>query len=270
MTHVMITDMAKNSLTKGQEIAVPATVIECPPLKIIGLRTYQQGNYGPVAKKDHIIATDKFVGRRLKTKASGLPEQLECDYATLLVSTQPHLTTTGQKAPHIFEINFGGKSEDLLAFVKANKEITVETALKSGVYVDAHIITKGKGVQGPVHRYGVGIRRHKSEKVKRGAVMGPEGYAKVTFEAPMPGKMGHHTRTEWNKQVIAVNTKETNVTPNGGFSHYGVVRNSSILLKGSVGGSKKSLVRLVLATRKDPKASEQPLAVASIHTESQQ
>ncbi|MEA3414152.1 MAG: 50S ribosomal protein L3, partial [Nanoarchaeota archaeon] len=34
MTHVMAADTGKTSLTKGETIAVPVTVIECPPMKI--------------------------------------------------------------------------------------------------------------------------------------------------------------------------------------------------------------------------------------------
>ncbi len=38
MTHIMITDNKKTSLTKCEEIFCPVTVIECPPVKVAGVR----------------------------------------------------------------------------------------------------------------------------------------------------------------------------------------------------------------------------------------
>lgn len=270
MTHITILDTHKNSPTKGQEIREPVTVIECPALKIMGIRTYTHKGYGLNADRDFIISNDKLIGRRVDTKTHNLPDTINAPYATLLVYTQPSLTPIGQKTPQIFELAMGGKPEDVLAFAKAHKEIKITDVVKAGQFVDVHSITKGRGYQGVVRKFGVGIRKHKSEKVKRGAVMGPEGYAKVTFEAPMAGKMGNHTRTEWNKKILAINTPETKITPNGGFLRYGEVKNDYVLLKGSVPGTKHKLIRFNLATRKDPKASEDAPAIEYIHTESQQ
>jgi large subunit ribosomal protein L3 len=272
MTHVMILDTKKTSPTKGREVSTPVTVIECPPLKIMGLRTYTKDAYGIHAQKDYIGKTDKRLANRVGTKEVAFPETISCAHATLLVHTQPGLTTTGQKTPHIFELNMGGKPEDVLAFVKAHKEIRVSDVFKAGTYVDIHSITKGLGFTGVVKKHGVGIRRHKSEKVKRGAVMGPEGYAKVTFEAPMPGKLGHHTRTEWNKKLVAVTqfSPENDVTPSGGFLRYGNVKNDYVLLKGSTPGLKHTLIRFNVAIRKDPKATEDAPAIEHVSRISQQ
>jgi large subunit ribosomal protein L3 len=43
------------------------------------------------------------------------------------------------------------------------------------------------------------------------------------------------------------------ITPKGGFLNYGIVRNDYVLLKGSVPGPKKRLVRLSRAIRAPPK-----------------
>jgi large subunit ribosomal protein L3 len=270
MTHVAVLDTKKNSPTKGHEVSFPVTVIECPPLKVVGIRCYNKDAYGLHVQKDIIGHSDKTLAKRVGTKPHTFPESVSCAFATILVHTQPELTGKGQKAPEVFELNMGGTPADVLAFVKAHKEIKVSEALKAGQFVDVHCITKGKGFAGVVKKAGVGIRRHKSEKVKRGAVMGPEGYAKVTFEANMPGKLGNHTRTEFNKKIFAINTPDTSINPAGGFLKYGLVKNDYILLKGSVGGPKNSLVRFNVATRKNPKASEEAPAIEYISKESQQ
>ena len=42
MSHIIITDGRKTSPTKGEDISFPVTVVECPPLKIMGARFYKQ------------------------------------------------------------------------------------------------------------------------------------------------------------------------------------------------------------------------------------
>ena len=38
MTHLLINDNRKTSTTKGIDISCPATIVECPPLKILSLK----------------------------------------------------------------------------------------------------------------------------------------------------------------------------------------------------------------------------------------
>ncbi|HHE36634.1 MAG TPA: 50S ribosomal protein L3 [Candidatus Woesearchaeota archaeon] len=42
MTHVLGVDNRKTTPTKGEEISIPATVIECPPLKILCAGFYKK------------------------------------------------------------------------------------------------------------------------------------------------------------------------------------------------------------------------------------
>jgi large subunit ribosomal protein L3 len=271
MTHLAVLDTRKNSPTRGIEVSHAVTVIECPPLKIHGIRLYRKDAYGLHVIKDYTAKADKNLAKRVGTTDKPFPETISCDVATLLVHTQPSLTGMGQKTPEVFEVPLSGKPEDVLAFAKAHKELKVSDVFKSGQLVDVHSITKGQGFSGVVKKAGVGIRRHKSEKVKRGAVMAPEGYAKVTFEANMPGKFGNHTRSEWNKKLMLVGqTAERDVTPAGGFLHYGVVKNDYILLKGSVPGYKNGLIRFTAPIRKMPKMSEEAPAIEYVSTVSQQ
>ncbi|MGV8141255.1 MAG: 50S ribosomal protein L3, partial [Candidatus Woesearchaeota archaeon] len=51
MTHVMAIDNRKSSITKGEEVFVPVTVIECPPLKVAGIRLYRQAYAGKQVSK---------------------------------------------------------------------------------------------------------------------------------------------------------------------------------------------------------------------------
>jgi large subunit ribosomal protein L3 len=46
MTHAIITDNRKASTTKGQQLAIPVTVVECPPIKIASVRFYKNSING--------------------------------------------------------------------------------------------------------------------------------------------------------------------------------------------------------------------------------
>jgi large subunit ribosomal protein L3 len=121
-----------------------------------------------------------------------------------------------------------------------------------GQIVDIHSVTKGKGLQGPVKRHGIGIKSHKSEKSRRAAVLGSEGDSKVRFYAHQSGQTGYHLRTEHNKWLLKIGEPK-DASPKGGFIKYGELKNTCILLKGSIGGPSKRLIRFNLAARPNKK-----------------
>ena len=76
MTHVMGIDTRKNAATKGDEIFVPVTVIECPPMKIAGVRFYTRKYTKVQPFKDVLFKFDKHLSRKvvLPKKAHDLAE----------------------------------------------------------------------------------------------------------------------------------------------------------------------------------------------------
>ena len=275
MTHIQVVDNQKNSPTKGREINVPVTIIECPPLKIIGVRAYKHNTkgYGETAATEvRLKSNSKHLERTTTWKPTGSLDKLHPEdftRATLIAHTQPDLAGFGQKKPQIFEVGFNGSVADTIAFAKEHQEVTVDKILEPGAFVDAHAVTTGKGFAGVVKRFGVSLRSHKSEKSNRKAVIGPEGYGKVQYTAPQAGKMGYHLRTEYNKQIMAI-VEPDQVQISGGLVNYGQVKNTTLLVKGSIPGPKKRMVTLVKSMRQDPKASTQPMEVSHIATRSQQ
>jgi len=71
-------------------------------------------------------------------------------------------------------------------------------------------ITKGKGFQGMIKRYGIKLERTKAEKGRRHrATMGPITPAKVGWWIAQSGQVGSHQRTEYNRQILLIaNGKE--------------------------------------------------------------
>ena len=260
MTHVMAFDSYKNSMTKNETISLPATIIECPPLRVFSVRAYTHDHYGYKVAGETVVFKDKHHGRKIrapKTHASSLHFDGSHDDYTIIVSTKPELTGIGQKKPQLFELEVGGKTPaDKLEYIKSiiGKDIKASEIFKVGDYVDFHAITTGKGYQGPVKRFGIGLKPHKSEKGRRrpGVIAGGWSAQQHTmYRVAHAGQMGYHQRVQYNNQILKITDKPEEVNPKGGFIHYGVGRNGNefIIVKGSVPGSKKRLVTLVKAIR---------------------
>ena len=72
------------------------------------------------------------------------------------------------------------------------------------------------------------------------------------------GKMGYHLRTEYNKYILKIGAKPEEINAKGGYVHYGVVKNPYILVKGSLGGVQKRLIKFTQAVRAKKVLPEQP------------
>jgi len=46
MTHVIVIDNRPKSPTKGEELRIPVTILEVPPIKVAGFRLYGRTTYG--------------------------------------------------------------------------------------------------------------------------------------------------------------------------------------------------------------------------------
>lgn len=252
MTHVLAEDTSQKSTTKGEKITIPVSIIECPAIKITSARFYKNKD-GLKLVTEVFAKPAKDLKRKLPLpkKTSKKLEEVnldDFDEIRVNVHTQPRYTAIGKKKPDFFEVAIGGSKEDAFAYVKENlgHEVTVRDIFSEGQLVDAHVITKGKGYQGPVKRFGVSIRSVKSEKIKRapGSIAGGwKAHGHMMYRVPDAGQTGFHMRTEYNKQIISILDEPENVNPQGGFVRYGNVKNTFVLIKGSVGGSRKRLVR---------------------------
>ncbi|MBI2658588.1 50S ribosomal protein L3, partial [Candidatus Woesearchaeota archaeon] len=170
MTHLLVEDNRPNSLSKGAEIFCPVTVVECPPLNAISIRFYKSTQNGskPVSElsAEH---TGKELERKITISKKKGKEAEDFDFLRLLCHTQPKLTGIGKIKPEIFEVAIGGNKEQQLAYAKEKlgKEISVSEVFKEGQMIDTHSLTRGKGFQGPMKKFGIQLRHHKSEKSRR-------------------------------------------------------------------------------------------------------
>jgi large subunit ribosomal protein L3 len=255
MTHISIKDNRTNSLTKGETVVWPVTVLECPPLKLYSLRFYNISPYGEKVANEAIVTNlDKEVARkvRLTTKKDFEVKVAElskkaADFHELRVVmyTQPKKTGIGKKKPELFEMGIGGNTiqEKInYALTLVNKEIRVSDIFKTGAKLDIHAVSKGKGFQGVIKRHHVHLMNHKTEKKRRTNIYGPGNPAKIRWGMIMPGRLGFNLRTEYNKDLVLLGDKPEKINPDGGFLHYGLVKNDYVLIKGSVPGHVKRLI----------------------------
>jgi large subunit ribosomal protein L3 len=256
MTHLIVVDNKATSATKGDPIAMPVTVVECPPLKVAGVRCYRLHNNSLVLatqawadKLDKDLSRVLPIPKNTKTKIDQLKPE-EYRVFRLLVHTQPRLIGL-KKTPEMFEVGIGGTAQQQLEYAKnvLGKDLKITDVFAAGQQVDSHSITTGRGLQGPVKRFGVSIRSHKSQKTTRApGTLGP-WHGSLNWPVAHQGQMGYHQRTEYNKWIVQIGEDAGKINPAGGFMHYGLVKSPYVILKGSVPGPANRLIKLTTPLR---------------------
>ena len=193
----------------------------------------------------------------------------------IIAATQPHsVTGTPSKTPEVMELGLvGGDSAAKLEWAKENmgQELSIGDVFDEGVFVDAIGVTKGYGWQGVIKRFGGKLQSHKNSKKRRQhGNMGAFGDGYVRKSIRQGGQTGYHQRTEYNKRILRVASPEDHaISPAGGFLHYGEVNSDYILVKGSVPGPAKRLIRFRDATRGSDK-NLAPYEITYVSTSSKQ
>lgn len=267
MTHVIMVDDHKFSPTEGKEIMVPVTIVELPPTKVAAIRAYSSDTYGEHPMTEvWSEALDEELWRRLPVPKShdrsrameaireGIAQGKVSDIRAIVYTCPTDVSGVPKKVPDLMEIRIaGGDMAKRLEYGLSllGKEVPVEKVVQPGCYLDVTAITKGKGTEGPVRRWGVKLRKRKHRVGRRRHIgnLGPWHPHHIRWQVPQMGQMGYQQRTEFNKRLLMIGEKGEEITPAGGFLHYGVVRNRYLVIKGSIPGPVKRLVRIRNAVR---------------------
>jgi large subunit ribosomal protein L3 len=258
--HVLSVDDREKTPNFGKQLLNSATVITTPPIKIVGIRGYERDPYGEHAIFD-VYAKDlpkellsrKFDPRSTEeafAKAQSLLGKTSAVMAIVAVS--PNSIGLAQKVPFVFEIAVSGKdAKSQYDYIKSilGREIKISDVFQIGQYIDVFGITRGKGIEGPVTRFGVKRKQHKSRKsVRAVGTLGPISPAVVMYTVARQGQRGFHQRTEYNKRILIMSNTEkdgnNSINPSGGFKHFGIVNGDYIVVRGSVPGVPKRLVKM--------------------------
>jgi large subunit ribosomal protein L3e len=270
-----------------KDIVEPVSIIECPPIKIVGVVGYVETPRGlralstvyaqhlsdelkrrfyknwNTAKKKAFSHYAKRYEEPDKSKNS-IKRDLErikkyCHVVRVLVHTQMSKLNLRQRKAHLFEIQVnGGNITQKVdwAVGKFEGEVSVGEVFNENEMIDTIGVTRGKGTNGVIKRFGVTRMPRKTHRgLRKVGCIGAWHPAAVKWTVARTGQLGYHSRTELNKKVYRIGaganrgTKnnatteadaiEKNITPLGGFPHYGVVNNDFVMVKGGIMGTRK-------------------------------
>jgi large subunit ribosomal protein L3 len=260
MSYVYVLGEIRGNPTFGQEVYSPVTIVETPPMVVVGYRGYVQTVSGLQAatevwvKKlprglDEVLSAPKKETPGAQTSAASKT----FTEVRAIVSTQPRETGAGRKRPELIEVKVdGGSLKEELEYVNGllGKEVQAPQVFAEGQFIDVAGVTKGKGIQGPVRRFGVKTKQHKSRKtVRELGTLGPWTPHYVMYTIPRAGQTGFHQRTEYNKRILKVGIEGKTVNPDGGFRHYGIIKRGYLVVAGSLPGPSKRTLMLRYAMR---------------------
>jgi large subunit ribosomal protein L3e len=281
MTHVIRAKEVKvKTKVMTKELLEAVTVLETPPMVIHGVVGYQKTVTGlkrtKVILAEHLsegvlrrMFTKKFVPGLKHTdvrKSVGFSNEdvqelkKSSDIIRVLVHSQvSKIKSIGQKKAHVAEIQInGGSISDKVDFAlqRFEQEITVNEVFAKNELIDTIGVTKGKGFQGVIKRWGVRQLPRKTNKgTRKVACIGAWHPSRVMYSVARAGQMGYHRRTQINCAVYGIGNGTQPVTtdfdltvktinPMGGFVRYGNVVNDYVMVKGPITGPSKRVVTL--------------------------
>ena len=255
--HVITVDDRAKTPNFGKPLFNLSSVITVPEAQVVGLRLYGHEN-----GQDMAIA-DVKLGEQ--TTVDKLPLDRTTRVAAV-VSSVPRQVGLSQKKPVVLEVGVSGgepKSQTEFILGLLGKNVKFGDVFKAGMYVDVLGISKGKGYEGPVTRFGVKRKQHKSRKsVRAVGVIGPWHPAAVMYTIARAGQMGFHQRTETGKRILMVGDASSSpVTPPGGFGHFGNVGGEYAVVRGSVPGPASRFVVVRARARGFSKSQAPPQVI---------
>ncbi|MCP1662978.1 MAG: 50S ribosomal protein L3 [Methanocalculus sp. MSAO_Arc1] len=288
MTHVIMIDDHKSSPSEGKDIMIPVTVVEVPAMKVAAIRAYRKDTYGkhPMTEiwaekledglSERITVPKNHDRTRAAQVISDAVAADSVEEIMLLMHTTPEIISgIPKKIPDLMEIRVaGGTVAERLEYAQSllGQDVDFASVLAEGAYADITAITTGKGTQGAVKRWGISIRKRKHSrggKKRHIGTLGPWTPHHVRWQVPNVGQMGYQQRTEYNKRIIKIGSETDEINPEGGFLHYGLVRNNYVLIKGSIPGPSKRIIRFRPAIRQGEHKVRVP-AVEYVSLESKQ
>jgi len=256
----------------GKQLVSLGTVIVTPPILIVGIRGYSKNQTGKHAEFDlYADNLPKNISALFKSKnkedmfehSEDILKKIKEIYAVIAVI--PRNASLPQKKPYVFEASVkGGDVKKQFAYVREllGKEVKIDQVFEAGITIDTAAITKGKGWEGPITRWGVKKKQHKSRKsVREVGSLGPISPQYVMYTVPRAGQRGLHQRIEYDKKIMIMDNTENikyEINPKGGFKHFGNVNGDFIIVRGSVPGTYNRLIKLRTQIRNVPKKITKP------------
>jgi large subunit ribosomal protein L3e len=233
MTHI-VRDLDKvGSKMHKKEIVEAVTIIETPPLVVVGvvgyvptprglraLSTVWAAHLGEEVKrrfyKNWYRSKKKAftkAAKRWTEKKSSIDRELArikkyASVVRVLAHTQIRLLKKGQKKAHIMEIQVnGGTTDQKVDFAVGlfEKKVPIDAVIEQDEMIDIIGVTKGKGYEGVTTRWGTRRLPRKTHRgLRKVACIGAWHPARVSYAVARAGQNGYFHRTEINKKVYRI------------------------------------------------------------------
>lgn len=236
MTHIVRDLKRPGSKLDKKEIVEACTIIETPPMVVVGVIGYLETPRGLRALTTvwaQNLSTEvkrRFYKNWYKSKkkafshyaklyedgAKNIERDLNrlkkyCTVIRVLAHTQMKKVNIGQKKAHLMEIQVnGGTVEEKVNWAKENfeKEVNVSDVFNENEMIDIIGVTKGKGFEGVTKRFGTKKLPRKTHKgLRKVACIGAWHPSRVMRTVPRAGQRGFHHRTEMNKKIYRLGQK---------------------------------------------------------------
>jgi len=237
MTHIVRDIDRPGSKLHKKEVVEAVSVLETPPMVVVGLVGYIETPRGLRAltsvwaghlseeckrrfykawyksKQKAFTKYQKRWSEAAKGAAGPMSAELErikkyCQVVRAICHTQISKIRVTQKRTHVKEIQInGGSTADKVDFVRNlfEQEIKIADTFGQDEMVDVIGTTKGKGFNGVVTRWGVTRLARKSHRgLRKVACIGSWHPARVQFQVPRSGQRGYFHRTEINKKIYRI------------------------------------------------------------------
>jgi len=255
MTHIVREVDRPGSKLHKKEVVEAVTIIETPPLIVVGVVGYIETPRGLRTLKtvwaEHLSEECKrrFYKNWCKSKKKAFSkaclrwadeegkktiandfERMKkyCKIIRVIAHTQPKLVKLGQKKAHIAEIQVnGGTIAQKVDWARERLEnpAPVRKVFAQDEVIDVIGVTKGKGNQGVTARWGTKKLPRKTHKgLRKVACIGAWHPARVAFSVARSGQKGYHHRTEMNKKIYrigqGIHTKDGKLIKNNASTEY--------------------------------------------------
>ncbi|KFM78921.1 60S ribosomal protein L3, partial [Stegodyphus mimosarum] len=255
MTHIVREVDKPGSKVNKKEVVEPVTILETPPMMIVGVVGYIETPKGLRAFKtvwaEHLSedCRRRFYKNWYKSKKKAFTKyskkwqdevgkkEIEkefkkmakyCKVIRVIAHTQMKLMRKRQKKAHIMEIQLnGGNISQKIKWARDHleKPVPLSQVFSQDEMIDVIGVTKGKGFKGVTSRWHTKKLPRKTHKgLRKVACIGAWHPSRVQFTVARAGQKGYHHRTEINKKIYrigqGIHTKDGKVVKNNASTEY--------------------------------------------------
>jgi len=232
MTHILREVEKVGSKLHKKEVIEPVTILEAPPIVVVGIVGYIETPRGLRAlttvwaqklstefkrrlyknwmnskKKAFTKYAKKWDDKKIiDTQINRMKKY--CQVVRVIVHTQLKELNLRQKRAHVLEVQVnGGSIAQKVDFAKGKleQEVRVGEIFHQNENLDVIGVTKGKGFEGTTTRWGTKRLPRKTHRgLRRVGCIGGWHPARVRYSVARAGQNGYHHRTEINKKVYRI------------------------------------------------------------------